>query len=196
MVGKEEKKKQLKTLITFHSPEVYERAVAELNTSALGEALFARHFNIEIAGDTVQAQLRRMVLDDYETPYIETVEDVKVAGPLDDVDDADGDIEDGPLILPQDEPALALPELPKSPGVETAPIISAPVEELLPDRPVEETVEPSVGFEPIVEAETPLETVVQHDTTDLIETQYAPGTRVCPECGRGMGSDPYCLTCL
>lgn len=200
-MGKESKK-QLKTLITFSSPTVYEKVLAEANTSALAEALFARHFGIEIEGDSPQAQMRRDVLANLpgEMPRNPVVGTPATPSRPDDLNDEDGLIEDE-----ADEPL----ELPDVPAETTAPTNSTTaevgvaketkVEEPLPDRPADYVVNMTGGFEPVQPGAT---SVPVH--TPQVESKPAPpppvlqtvGARLCPNCGNDMGKSPHCLICL
>lgn len=169
MAGKESKKKQLKTLITFSSADVYVRAIAEPNTSVLVEALLARHFGIEFTGDSAQVQNRRNALSAIPTTITGGMKVPVIAST--------------PAAVPAPAP-LELPPVPAATATIAAKI--AP-ERPLPDRPVDQIVGVTGAFEPAVQPNQPVPPAT---------TTYDPGTRLCPSCGNDMGTSPHCLNCL
>lgn len=172
MAGKESKKKQLKTLITFSSADVYVRAIAEPNTSVLVEALLARHFGIEFTGDSAQVQNRRNALSAIPATITGGMKVPVITSTP---------------VTPSTVPAPPPLELPLVPAA-TATIAAKPAPEPpLPDRPVDQIVGVTGAFEPAVQPNQPV---------PLAATTYDPGTRLCPSCGNDMGTSPHCLNCL
>lgn len=169
MIGKDSKKKVLKTIITFHSPDVYTAATKVDNTSALVEALLARHFGLPITGDSPQAILRRTVLTPSGGLKVPVIPAEPTPPPA-------------PLTTKAErrEAYLNLP-----PKQSTPPPTSKPekvVEPPLPERPTAPT-PPPAPFAPVGAPAVPT-------------TEYAPGSRLCPNCGSDMGTSPHCLNCL
>lgn len=208
----EVKKKPLKTIVTFSSEEVFEKAIAEPNTSALIEALLAKYHGIDIEGDSVQIKWRKHYADKLSDVELDYVEVDTPAAPepqvLDDINDEDGDIaEDEPVIndplgayteAPAEE--LALPEVPTA---DTAPIVPTPAPDVLPDRPVDAVQSEAPAFVP-ADAGSPSvteATQVQEQTEPVVEPAPEEDTslpvgRYCPNCLRPMGDSPHCLYCI
>lgn len=172
------KTKPLKTIITFSSPAIYAKATAHDNTSALIEALLARHFNLPIEGSTLQAQTRREVLADQGGMKVPVFPlgavSTPVVVPVTNSPEQPNTVPVTSGVLSGTDEPLALPELPVNPPLPTA-THQKIVEPPLPDRPA--TFTPAPAFAPVA-------------------TLYAPGSRLCPTCGNDLGTSPHCLNCL
>lgn len=64
--------KKMKTIVSFASEDVFNRARAEGNTSALVEALLAQHYGIKLPTDSVQAQMRHAALGAVQTEEVKS----------------------------------------------------------------------------------------------------------------------------
>lgn len=200
------KKKPLKSLITFHSKEIYERATSETNTSALVEALLARHFGIDISGDTMQAKLRRDALDDMLAPVpvglnVSIHPSTPAAAPEapapfelpsgDELNHEDGDLDE------QFTPSAEEGKNPLTAEVGVMKELKV-ADDLLPDRPEgHKILQVDGSFGPVPANATYIPSNQVEPTPEPVTAgQYEPGTRLCPTCGNDMGTFPHCLVCL
>lgn len=180
-------KRKLKTILTFASEEIFNRAIAETNTSALVEALLSKHYGITIPTDTVQQQMRHAALESSEAktetpePTAPAVEQIlPTTEVVDELGDEDGDLdteqepEDAPVTTApsaEDVHPAAMPDLPIAPAPAAAE----------PEAPAFAPIYPA-GQEPKPAPEP--------------DPPYSAGDKVCPTCGKVFSPLPYCVECL
>lgn len=218
----EEPKKKLKTIVSFSSEEVFDKALAEPNTSALVEVLLAQHYGLTLTGDSVQARTRQAVLDKIQPP--EPVEDVLTVataspqrtsfGPSDGLEhsaEATAAPEPTPSVetpAPEPEPSPAVPDPVVDPLADEDGLLDEQDE--LPDGSPESPAVPDAPVVPDSPAEpTALDTLAEvpfapvypadhpeNPANTVPVAQFAAGDKVCPTCGKNFAPLPYCLNCL